>query len=249
LEQTSRTRAPVAPSPAWLRLLPLVVLVAGLGAFFALGLQRYVRFEALAHHREMLLAWVGEHRLTAPVVYILVYIVAVALSVPGGIWLTITGGFLFGTIAGGMYTVIGATLGATALFLAARSAVGDLLRARAGSALQRMEEGFRRDAFNYLLVLRLVPLFPFFLVNLVPAFLGVSLRTYVAATALGIIPGVFVFASVGNGLGAVFDAGGEKPHLLTAPVLLPLAGLAVLALIPVVYRAAKRRQDERGKHG
>lgn len=242
---TSRAFAPIS----WLRVLPLLVLIAGLGAFFALGLQRYVTFEALAHHREALLAWVGGHPVAAPAVYIAAYILSVAFSVPGGIWFTIAGGFLFGTAVGGCYAVIGATVGATALFLAARSAVGDLLRGRAGSALQRMEEGFRRDAFNYLLVLRLVPLFPFFLVNLVPAFLGVPLRTYVAATALGIIPAVFVFASVGNGLGAVFDAGGEKPHLLTAPVLLPLMGLAVLALIPVVYRAVKRRQGERGQHG
>jgi uncharacterized membrane protein YdjX (TVP38/TMEM64 family) len=225
-----------------LRVLPLVVLVAGLVAFFALGLQRYVTFEALAHHREALLAWVAGHRLVAPFAYGLVYIVAVALSVPGGIWLTIGGGFLFGTVAGGLYAVIGATAGATVLFLAARTAFGNVLRARAGSALERMEEGFRRDAFNYLLVLRLVPLFPFFLVNLVPAFLGVRLRTYVGATALGIIPATFVFASVGNGLGAVFDAGGDRPHLLTAPVLLPLLGLALLALIPVVYRSVKRRQ-------
>lgn len=228
-------------SALW-RLLPLVVLVAGLVAFFALGLQHDLTFEALARHREALLAWVAGHRLIAPVVYMLVYVLAVAFSVPGGIWLTIGGGFLFGTVAGGIYTVISATLGATALFLAARTAFGDLLRARAGSALQRMEEGFRRDAFNYLLVLRLVPLFPFFLVNLVPAFLGVRLRTYVTATALGIIPATFVFASVGNGLGAVFDAG-DKPHLLTVPVLLPLLGLALLALIPVVYRSVKRRQS------
>ncbi|HTY69101.1 MAG TPA: TVP38/TMEM64 family protein [Alphaproteobacteria bacterium] len=247
MEQRSTSRA-AAPS-SWLRAVPLLVLVAGLGAFFALGLQRYVTFEALAHHREGLLGWVGGHPLAAPAVYIAAYILAVAFSVPGGIWFTIAGGFLFGTALGGCYAVIGATLGATALFLAARSAAGDLLRARAGSALQRMEEGFRRDAFNYLLILRLVPLFPFFLVNLVPAFLGVPLRTYVAATAVGIIPAVFVFASVGNGLGAVFDAGGEKPHLLTPPVLVPLMGLAVLALIPVVYRAVKRRQGERGHHG
>ncbi|MBV8535685.1 MAG: TVP38/TMEM64 family protein [Alphaproteobacteria bacterium] len=238
----------MAPS-AWLRAVPLVALIAGLGAFFALGLQRYATFEALAHHREALLGWVTGHPLVAPAVYVVAYVLSVAFSVPGGIWFTMAGGFLFGTVVGGCYAVIGATVGATALFLAARTAAGGLLRARAGSALQRMEEGFRRDAFNYLLVLRLVPLFPFFLVNLVPAFLGVPLRTYVAATVLGIIPAVFVFASVGNGLGAVFDAGGEKPHLLTPPVLLPLMGLAVLALIPVVYRAIKRRQRERGLHG
>lgn len=242
MEHRPASPAQSAPPSAVLRFLPLVVLVAGLGAFFALGLQHYVTFEALARHREGLLAWVAGHRLTAPFAYVLAYIVAVALSVPGGIWLTIGGGFLFGTVAGGLYAVIGATAGATVLFLAARTAFGNVLRARAGSALERMEEGFRRDAFNYLLVLRLVPLFPFFLVNLVPAFLGVRLRTYVGATALGIIPATFVFASVGNGLGAVFDAGGDRPHLLTAPVLLPLLGLALLALIPVVYRSVKRRQ-------
>lgn len=251
MEHRSTSRAAASPNATLWRLLPLLVLVAGLGAFFALGLQHYVSFDALARHREMLLAWVAAHRLTAPLVYMAVYVVTVALSVPGGIWLTIAGGFLFGTVAGGIYTVIGATLGATVLFLAARSAFGTLLRAKTGSALQRMEEGFRRDAFNYLLVLRLVPLFPFFLVNLVPAFLGVRLSTYVVATALGIIPGTFVFASVGNGLGAVFDAG-THPHvmglLLTPPVLLPILGLAALALIPVIYRAAKRRQGKRGHH-
>lgn len=239
-----------------LRWVPLLVLIAGLAAFFALGLQRYATFDALARHREDLLAWVASHRLTAPLAYIAVYIVAVALSVPGGIWLTITGGFLFGWLAGGIYTVIGATLGATALFLAARTALGNLLRAKAGSALERMEEGFRRDAFNYLLVLRLVPLFPFFLVNLVPAFLGVRLKTYVVATALGIIPGTFVFASVGNGLGAVFDTN-HPPSLsgllLRPEILLPILGLAALALIPVVYRSVKRRQrasaaDRQGRH-
>ena len=243
----STSPAGSAPHSAALRVLPLLILIAGLVAFFALGLQRYVTFGALAAHREMLLAWVVAHPFTAPLAYMAVYVLAVALSVPGGIWLTIGGGFLFGWVAGGIYTVIGATLGATALFLAARTAIGDLLRARAGSALQRMEEGFRRDAFNYLLVLRLVPLFPFFVVNLVPAFLGVRLRTYVVATALGIIPGTFVFASVGNGLGAVFDTG-QPPSLaglLFKPeILLPILALAVLALIPVVYRSIKGRETE-----
>jgi uncharacterized membrane protein YdjX (TVP38/TMEM64 family) len=242
LDQRSTSRAAAASTVGLRRAAPLLVLLAGLGAFFALGLQRYLSFEALARHRGILLAWVADHRVAAPLAFIAAYAVGVAVSVPGAIWFTIAGGFLFGTIAGGAYAVAAATLGATALFLAARSAFCDLLRAHAGSALQRMEEGFRRDAFHYLLVLRLVPLFPFFVVNLVPAFLGVRLTTYVLATVIGIIPATFVFASVGNGLGAVFDAGGEKPHLLTLPVLLPLLGLAALALIPVVYRTVKRRQ-------
>ena len=231
------------PGFSWVRLVPLAVLVAGLAAFFVLGLQRYISFESLARHRDVLLAWVGAHRLTAPLVYILVYVVAVAFSLPGGLLLTVSGGFLFGWQAGGAYAVVGATAGATALFLAARTAFGDVLRARAGSAMGRMEEGFRRDAFSYLLVLRLVPAFPFFLVNLAPAFLGVTLRTYVVATFIGIIPATFVFASVGNGLGAVFDAGHE-PNLagllLKPSILAPILGFAGLAMIPVVYRRLKQ---------
>jgi uncharacterized membrane protein YdjX (TVP38/TMEM64 family) len=167
----------------------------------------------------------------------------VSFSLPGGAVLTITGGFLFGTVFGCAYAVIGATIGAIVVFLAARSALGDMLRAKAGGSIKRMEEGFREDAFSYLLVLRLVPLFPFFIVNLVPAFLGVGLGVYAAATLVGIIPGAFVYASVGSGVGAIFDAG-EKPNLgilFTAPVLLPIIGLSVLALVPVVYKRLRKR--------
>jgi uncharacterized membrane protein YdjX (TVP38/TMEM64 family) len=235
--------APAAPPrPLWLRFLPLGLLAAGLATFFALGLQRYVTFAALADHRAALLAWVGEHPALAPLIYVLSYILVVAFSLPGGALMTLTGGFLFGTWAGGVGAAVGATIGATILFLAARTALGEFLRAKAGPSLQRMEEGFRRDAFNYLLVLRLVPLFPFFLVNLAPAFLGVSLRVYVLATAIGIIPATFVFASVGSGLGAVFDEG-RTPDLgliFSPPILLPILGFAVLALIPVAYRRWQR---------
>jgi uncharacterized membrane protein YdjX (TVP38/TMEM64 family) len=138
--------------------------------------------------------------------------------------------------------VIAATIGATLLFLAARTALGDVLRAKAGPGLRKLEDGFKRDALSYLLVLRLVPAFPFFLVNLAPAFLGVSLRTYLIGTFFGIMPGTFVFASVGAGLGAVFDRG-ERPDLsiiLSPPVLLPLLALAALALVPVIWNRFKK---------
>ncbi len=239
------SRPAAKPASPVLRLLPLAVLAVGLAAFFTLGLQRYVTFDALARHHEALHAGVAGHPVAAPLLYIAVYILAIAFSVPGGTILTMAGGFLFGTAGGGVCALVGATVGATILFLAARTAFGEALRARAGSALQRMEAGFRRDAFNYLLVLRLVPLFPFFVVNLVPAFLGVRLRAYVGATALGIIPATFVFASVGNGLGAVFDLGRtpDPGLLLTPPILLPILGLAALALIPVVYRLMRRRTE------
>jgi uncharacterized membrane protein YdjX (TVP38/TMEM64 family) len=168
----------------------------------------------------------------------------IALSVPGGAVLTIAGGFLFGSILGTVLVVIAATLGATLVFLIARSALGDPLRARAGPFLQRMEAGFQENAFNYLLVLRLIPLFPFWIVNLVPAFLGVPLRTYVLGTLIGIVPGSFVFASVGAGLGSVLDSGQEfsPSSVLTPQIVIALVGLAVLALLPVAYRKWRRRR-------
>lgn len=186
----------------------------------------------------MLLDWVNTYGAVAALVYMLIYAVAIAFSLPGGAVLTITGGFLFGSIWGTVCVVIAATAGAAAVFLIAKTAFGDALRGKAGPALQKMQEGFQEGALSYLLVLRLVPLFPFFLVNLVPAFLGVSLRVYVAGTFIGIIPGTFVFATVGAGLGSVFGRGMafSAAGILTPQIITALVGLAVLALIPVVYK-------------
>ena len=217
------------------RFAPLAAIGLGLALFFAAGLQRYLTFEALAENRALLLDWAAANRVLAALLYVLVYVVVVAGSLPGGAVATLAGGFLFGTLAGGTLAVAGATIGATLLFLAARTALGDALRAKTGSSLARLEAGFAKNALSYLLFLRLVPVFPFFLVNLAPAFLGVSLRVYVIGTFLGILPATFVFASVGAGLGSVFDRG-ERPDLgivLSAPVLLPLLALAALALVPV----------------
>ena len=240
------TSTPQEQSFSFGRLVPLLVLIAGLVAFFALGLQRYLSFDVLRDNREALLNWVDRQGLLAGLVYIVVYAVAVAFSLPGGAVMSITGGFLFGTLWGSIYILIGATLGATALFLIAKTALGNFLRAKAGPWLQRMEAGFRENALSYLLVLRLVPLFPFFVVNLVPAFLGVPLSTYVLGTALGIIPGVFVFASVGAGLGSIFDSGQSfsASGILTPQIVIALVGLAVLALIPVAYKKIRAHAAE-----
>jgi uncharacterized membrane protein YdjX (TVP38/TMEM64 family) len=222
---------------------PLACLVIGCVGFFALGWHKYLTFHTIKAHRAELLDWVAARPLWAPLAYMLVYAVAVAFSLPGGAVLTVTGGFLFGTVLGATYAVIGATIGAIVVFLAARTALGDLLRAKTDGVLKRMEDGFREDAFSYLLVLRLVPLFPFFVVNLAPAFLGVGLGVYAVTTFFGIIPGAVVYASVGSGLGAVFDAG-AKPHLgilFTPPILLPILGLCVLALVPVAYKRLKKK--------
>ena len=226
----------------WLRRLwPLLALAAAIALAFALGLDRYLRLEVLQQNRALLLDLVAQRPVVVALGYLAIYVAAVALSLPGAVILTLAGGFLFGTAVASVLVVIGATLGACLVFLVARTALGDALRARAGPWLSRMEAGFARNAFSYLLVLRLVPLFPFWLVNLVPAFLGVPLGTFAAATLIGIVPGAVVYASVGAGLGAVFDAGGtpDLGLILQPRVLLPLLGLALLALVPVAYRRWK----------
>jgi uncharacterized membrane protein YdjX (TVP38/TMEM64 family) len=235
--------------PIWRRLLPLAALILAAGMVFALGLDRYLSFDALAENRARLTAWTQANGVLAIAVYMLVYIAVVALSLPGGVFATLAGGFLFGTLIGGIATVVAATIGACLLFLIARTALGEPLRAKAGPTLRKLEAGFGDNALSYLLVLRLVPLFPFFLVNLAPAFMGVPLRIYAIGTFFGIMPGTFVFASVGAGLGAVFDQG-ERPDLgiIFAPqVLLPLLGLAALALIPVAYRKFGQRKIGGGR--
>ena len=227
------------------RLIPLLILVAGLIAFFAFGLDDYLGFGALKRHRAAIDGWVMSNGVLAALVFLLGYAVMIAFSLPGGAVATIFGGFLFGTFAAGGLVVIGATIGATCLFLAARTGLGEPLRRRAGPGLKRMEAGFRENALSYLLVLRLVPLFPFWLVNLVPAFLGVKLRTYVIGTFFGIIPGTLVYASIGNGLGSVLDQG-RTPDLgiiFRVDILVPLIGLAVLALIPVGYKWYQARKS------
>jgi uncharacterized membrane protein YdjX (TVP38/TMEM64 family) len=226
------------------RFLPLAVLLLAIVAAFGLGLDDYLSFEQLERNRTQLLDFVDRHPLLAPFAFMLIYAVVIALSIPGGAILTIAGGFLFGVVAATCYVVIAATFGATVVFLIAKTALGDSLRQKAGPAMRRMEAGFRENALNYLLFLRLIPAFPFWLVNLVPAFLGVPLRTYLVATFLGIIPGSLVYASVGNGLGVVFEAGG-RPDLgiiFEPQIILPIVGLAVLAILPVAYKKIKAGQ-------
>ena len=226
------------------KLAPLAILALGIAAFFYFGLDRYVTFDALKENRETLKAFVAGMGVTAVIVYIGIYATAVAFSLPGGAIMTLAGGFLFGAMFGTVYVIIAATLGATALFLIARSTLGDILRAKAGPFVQKMEAGFQENALSYLLILRLVPAFPFWVVNLVPALLGVKLSTYVLGTVVGIIPGSFVFATFGAGLGAIFDMGGEVSlkAILTPEIVAGLIGLAVLALVPVAIKKLRARR-------
>jgi uncharacterized membrane protein YdjX (TVP38/TMEM64 family) len=218
--------------------------VALLAALRFTGLGELLSLDTLARHREALLGFVAANLTLAALAYVAVYALAVALSLPGAVILTLTGGFLFGAVLGTLLTVTGATIGATGVFLFAKAIFGEQALDRLGPRAQGLAEAIRRNAASYLLVLRLVPLFPFFLVNLVPAFVGVRLPVYVLTTFVGIIPGTAVFSLTGAGLGNILDAGGtlDLRSVLSPEILAGLIGLALLSLaaIPLKNRFASR---------
>ncbi len=224
---------------------PLIVLVIIAIAFFALGGQRYVTLDALRDNRQFLVDFVARNPVVSALALVGIYAALVAISFPGASLLTIASGLFFGTIVGGSLVVIGATLGATIVFLIARNASGDALRKRIGNWGEKLADGFQKNAFSYLMLLRLLPVAPFWLVNIVPALFGVKLRDYVLATAIGIIPGTFVYASIGAGAGAVLAAGQElnlKGALLKPEVIGPILGLAALSLIPILYKRFRKEK-------
>jgi uncharacterized membrane protein YdjX (TVP38/TMEM64 family) len=227
------------------RFAPLALLVVAGMLFVALGGHRYLTFAALAENREWLCAVVKQAGASAALGFILAYAGLVALSVPGAALFTITGGFLFGPWIGGAYAVIGATIGATIVFLAVRAGLAGLLT-RAGPWVRRIEAGFRDNGLSYLLVLRLIPIIPFSLVNLVAAAAGLRLSVYVFGTFIGIIPVTLVYASLGNGFGTLVESGRppDLAVLLQPNVLLPVLGLAALAIAPVFYRRWRTRGDQ-----
>lgn len=223
----------------------LGLLVGALGLFFAFGLNELISFETLAAERDRLHNLVDAYPVLSALALTALYAAATLLSLPIATVLTLGTGFLLGTALASAVVAVGATAGATGLFLLARSAAGERWRKPVERALARLDDGFQDNAFQYLLVLRLMPIMPFWLLNIVPAFAGVTLRQYVSATFLGILPGVVVFCSVGAGLDAVF-ARGEVPGVavLGDPALiLPLAGLAVLAALPLAYRRWRAYQE------
>lgn len=234
---------PPAPSPKAspaARFLPLALLALVAVLVIATGAYRLISLEVLKEHRAAVEVFVADRRELALLVFLATYIGVAALSLPGATLMSVAGGFLFGPILGTAAVVVAATIGASIIFAAAKTAVGDALRMRAGPFARRMEEGFRRNAFSYLLLLRLIPLFPFVIVNIAPALFNVRLRTFVLATFIGIIPGAFAFVSAGNGLDAVLDRGGDLDlrGLLTQPaVLTPIVALSLLALAPIALKA------------
>jgi uncharacterized membrane protein YdjX (TVP38/TMEM64 family) len=241
---------------------PLVVVVAAACLAYGFGLHRYLALDAIAERHGAMRAFVDNSLLLSIVIYVLIYVAVTALSLPGAAILTILGGFLFGWATGGAVAVVAATLGATIIFLVARSSFGDVLAKKAGPVLKKIIDGFTEDAFNYLLFLRLVPLFPFWLVNIAPALVGVRLKTFILATFVGIIPGTFAFATLGSGLESIIAAQTKMYHacvaekavadcmhyydpgaLLTPQIIAALVALGVVALIPVVVKRLRARRQ------
>ena len=217
---------------------PLLALFLGLSLYFLFDLSSYLSFSVIKSHHLQLVEYVNNNRFFSALVYVISYTALVSFSLPGGAMMTILGGFLFGPMAGALLAVIGATLGANIIFLAARHAFSDWFLPRAGSAIFKMREGFKANALSYLFFLRLVPIFPFFLVNLAPAFLGVKFSTYLTGTFIGIMPGTLIYAFVGDGLGAIIkvDANVDLDIIFAPRFLFPLIGLGVLALVPIIWR-------------
>ena len=223
--------------PRWV---PLAGIAAGaaLGAYF---LRDTLSFQTLADNREALIAFRDANYLITALIYVGLYVALVAFSIPGATIATLAGGFLFGLVPGTILTVIGATLGATAIFLAAKWGFGEKLAAKmetSEGAVKRFRDGLRQDELSYLFLIRLVPAVPFFVANLLPALVGVGLGKYVLTTFFGIMPGTAVYTWVGVGLGAVF-ASGQTPNLgiiFEPQILGPLLGLAGLAALPIILK-------------
>jgi len=232
------------------RLAPILIIAVALAAFFALGLHRYFTLDTLRENRMALQDWVDASPIRAIAVFVAVYAAAVAISFPGASILTIFGGYLFGLAIGVPAIVFAATLGATAIFLAAKTALADFLQERAGGFVKKMENGFRENELNYMFILRLVPAFPFWAINIAAGVIGVSMRNFVIGTFFGIIPGTFVYASIGAAAGAAFDAGEDitlSGILLQPQTLLPIIGLALLALLPVILKRFNKQAATLGE--
>ncbi len=237
--------ATAVPKSSLLRRLPLILMI-GIAALGAFALRDKLSFDMLAKHQQQLLAFRDAHYFWSAVAFMAGYAILVALSLPGATVATLTGGFLFGLFPGVLFNVTGATLGAVAVFVAVRAGAGSETAQRIaarGGAAARLQSALQQNEWSVLLLMRLVPAVPFFLANLIPAFVGVRLDRFAVTTFLGIIPGGLVFTSVGSGLGEVF-ARGETPDLtilFTPAVMGPILGLAALSALPIVLKLLRKR--------
>jgi uncharacterized membrane protein YdjX (TVP38/TMEM64 family) len=270
MTKQNSTHASVRSEPAaisrsrFTRFLPVILLAAATALVFATGWHKLLSFKTIGLNYEVLRAYIESNILYAILLYAVIYIGVIALSLPGGAILTLSGGLLLGWQIGAPVTIVAATIGATIIFLIAKHSIGDAVAGKVGPWVEKLSAGFRKNAFSYLLFLRLVPAFPFFVVNLVPALLGIPLRTYVLATFIGIIPATTAFSFLGSGLGSVVEAQNalyaactgknagnpdacvytiDTKALITPELLTAFGLLAIVALIPVGYNAWANRRS------
>lgn len=225
------------------KFIPILIIITLMLVGYFTGFYRSLDFDTLKYHHNELIEYVNNNPIMTPFMFMGAYAASTALSIPGGLLLSLLGGFLFRQPLCTIYVVIGATTGATLLFLAARTALGDFLKKRAGPFLKKMEKGFNENAVSYMLFLRFVPLFPFWLVNLAPAFFRVRLRTYIWTTLVGITPGAFVFTQAGRGLGAIFETSEDfsLASVLNIETKIALIALGIFALIPIFVKKWRKK--------
>lgn len=228
---------PMPQNKTWIKLAIAALFIGALVAFFGLGGEQYLSLESIKSNRDNLLAYTENHYAFAVLLTVLIYTASTAFSIPGGTLLSLTVGFLFGRWVGTAMILVAATLGATLVFLAARYLFADAARQKInGGVAAKLINGFGDNAFNYLLFLRLVPLFPFWLVNLAPAFTPIKVRTYVIGTAIGILPGCFIFANLGQSLAGI----DSLDQLISAETLLAFGLLGLFALLPVIVKKLRK---------
>ncbi|MEP9386278.1 TVP38/TMEM64 family protein [Mesorhizobium sp. KR9-304] len=248
-------RQPAAGGPAnpfasksYLRFAPIGVILAGLILVYALGWHERLSLNTLGESRETLQEMAADNPVMAPVGYIALYALAIAFSLPAGAVLTVISGFLFGWLAGALYAIVAATIGGAALFLAARTALAGFFRNRTGGMAARLAEDFERGAFSYILVLRLAPFIPFFMVSVAPALFNVRLKPFLAATVIGALPGALAYAWLGRGVDSVLvaaQAAGEDigmSDLITPEITVAFLALTLVAALAAIVRKVRRQQ-------
>lgn len=232
---------------------PVVVVIGLLSFAWSMGWLSYFSLSSIIMHRELLAGLVADNLALGLLVFFIVYAGLVAISFPGASLLTILAGFLFGGLVGGIATVFAATAGAAIIFLIARSSFGDVMAKKASGFVKKLSDGFQENAFVYLLTIRLTPIFPFWVMNIVPAILNMRFVPYVIATFLGIIPGTLAFSYIGSGLDSVIaaqetanpgcSAAGtckiELSALITTEIIIAMLGLAFISILPVAIKKWK----------
>ncbi len=229
------------------RWLPLLTLSIGLFLFFYFDLSQYFNFVTIKKYHDILKTWTNQHFLLSYFSFMAIYLLAVAISFPGASFLTIVAGFLFGIFWGTLNVVLSASLGALCIFLAVKNALAPWLTKKTSGWLEKMRTGFQRNAIQYLLILRLIPIFPFWVVNIIPALFNMQTSLFFITTFFGIMPGSFVYVLLGDGLGNLFITD-QTPNLniiFTPAIFIPLVILALLSFSPTLYHFLKTKKERK----